>query len=203
MSMWSVSTWCKTHGNEVRTVPTNCPSFVTTRILLNLPNQAKKIKTPNLISELDTIELVGMLQQFWSEGCGDELSLLTQLMDHVCTNIIFLSLKQHCTLKICHIILQVPISFLYWKDSKKKVWFQTSNPFSSAKIHPDKPCHFTLTTRKILNTPQNIYIILFFCILHAQWWDRVPRHTLFVTVTEVCYNYEWEQIMLNNILEFK
>ena len=72
----------------------NCQLFATRAQLNKDPlNPEKIIKTTNLVPELDTIELVGMLQQLWSEGCGDELSILTQLVDHVCSNP-FLTMKQ-------------------------------------------------------------------------------------------------------------
>lgn len=38
----------------------------------------------HLVPELDSIELVGRLQQLRPEGGGDELSVTRQLHDHVC-----------------------------------------------------------------------------------------------------------------------
>jgi hypothetical protein len=37
-----------------------------------------------LVSELDAIEFVSMFQQLWPEGGGDELGVVSRLMDHVC-----------------------------------------------------------------------------------------------------------------------
>ncbi|KAG8234774.1 hypothetical protein J437_LFUL006606 [Ladona fulva] len=35
-----------------------------------------------LIPELYSIKFIGMLQEFWTEGGGDELSIVRQFMDH-------------------------------------------------------------------------------------------------------------------------
>lgn len=37
----------------------------------------------HLVAELDAVELVGVLQQFWPEGGCDELGRGGQLVDHV------------------------------------------------------------------------------------------------------------------------